>query len=125
MRFSGELESLFGRMSHTITLCGAFARDWRLFGIFIAIRFPPAWLLNLTIGLGPRLDGSAWRRPTLLSPAQVRDHRRFVLITIGVPSNPNFSLSRLIRYRSAEKCRSPALSVNTMNVGGRTLPWVM
>jgi hypothetical protein len=69
MRFSGELESLFGRMSHTITLCGAIARDWRLFGIFIAIRLPPAWLLNLTIGLGPRLDGSAWRRPTLLSPA--------------------------------------------------------
>jgi hypothetical protein len=52
-------------------------------------------------------------------------YRRLVLITIGVPSNPNFSRIRLIKYRSAEKCRSPALSVNTMNVGGRTLPWVM
>lgn len=31
------------------------------------------------------------------------DYRRLVLITIGVPSNPNFSLSRLIKYRSAEK----------------------
>jgi hypothetical protein len=52
-------------------------------------------------------------------------YRRFVLITIGVPSKPNFSLRRLIRKRSAEKCMSPALSVNTMKVGGRTLPWVM
>lgn len=44
--------------------------------------------------------------------------RRFVLITIGVPSKPNCSRSRLIMKRSIEKCILSALSVNTTKVGG-------
>ena len=48
-----------------------------------------------------------------------RFYRRFVLITIGVPSKPNFSRRRLTRKRSSEKCIFSALSVNTTNVGGR------
>src|SRR5579884_857248 len=51
------------------------------------------------------------------------DHRRLVLITIGVPSNPNLSRSRLIRNRWAEKCKL-GRSVKTINVGGRTEAWV-
>ena len=47
-------------------------------------------------------------------------YRLFVLMTSGVPSNPNCSRSRFFKARSIEKCILSALSVNTMKVGGRT-----
>src|SRR5579883_544197 len=47
-------------------------------------------------------------------------HRRLVLITMGVPANPNRSRKRLISARSTEKCSGSGRSVKTTKVGGRT-----
>src|SRR4029077_11213486 len=76
---------------------------------------------------GNPCDGG--QRPALLRtfcgsrPAGGQPRR--ALITIGVPSKPNFSRKRLIKNRSAEKCSLPVLSINTINVGGRTDDCVM
>jgi hypothetical protein len=57
--------------------------------------------------------------------AVISFHRRFVRITIGVPVKSNLSRNLFAKYRSAEKCSFPALSVNATNVGGRTFACVM
>ena len=49
-----------------------------------------------------------------------RFSRPRIFSSIGVPLNPNRFLNWFIRYRSCEKCRGPALSVNKTKDGGRT-----
>jgi len=73
----------------------------------------------------PRHSGFLDSLPHFSGFRSFRFSRPRIFSSIGVPLNPKRLLNWFTRYRSCEKCRGPALSVNKTKDGGRTPVCVM